>query len=159
MKLWISLISLTLGPVACWIGCLPIGLHRQALDHEAVNMPVDLAVGREYTGPFHQAFIPTHGKQFRLQIEPRFDTIEEALAALADFKATLVVRSEEGEILLNQQLTVQDFEEDTSPGCRWYATLDPTTPYAFLRHFSIDDKACTLTLSVKTPAPSLAGRE
>ena len=158
MKLIFSFLLTAIGLGACFLGCGPIGLHRRALAHEAANVPIDLSVPGEYRAEFNQDFRATHGKQFRFEMEPRFETADELYAAMEHFKATLLVRSESGETLLRKDLSVLDFQEDRSPGCRWHAPLDPFTPYAFIPSFDTKGDPCILSLTVKSPATDVGWR-
>jgi hypothetical protein len=156
--LLISIIPIGAGSFGTFIGHSLVHSYNDAINHEAARFPVDLSEPGDYRSPFVQKYVATYGKQFRFEIEPPFVSEEEMRTALKDFKAHILITKQDREIVFNEYLTLQNFLEDDSPGCRWYAPMQDFTPYVFFDAFDAISENSQLQLTVSSPAPVLKGK-
>ncbi|MBN1818030.1 MAG: hypothetical protein JW828_11780 [Sedimentisphaerales bacterium] len=153
----LCIVILGVGVLCIYIGYGPVRLYDKALAYEAIRMPVDLSRPGHFEGVFRQKYIATHGKQFRFEVDPAFESEHQMLDAFKDFQATLTICKSNGEVVLSEVLSVYDFSDDLSPGCRWYAPMRDYTPYAFIPSFDAMGEVAKLTLDVQQGAVALEG--
>jgi hypothetical protein len=156
--LLISIILIGAGSFGTFIGYSLVHSYNDAINHEAARFPVDLSELSDYKTQFVQKYIATYGKQFSIEIEPPFISEQEMHTSLKDFKAHILITNQSGEMVFNEYLTLQNFLEDDSPDCRWYAPMQDYTPYAFFPEFDARSENSQLQLTVSSPAPLLKGK-
>ena len=141
--------------------------NDRRLNYEPANGEVDLSVAGKYEMPFRKKYQTKFGKQLRFEIEPRFATKQEMVAAFESFKAVLEIKSQDGETVTKSELVDVGATDDISAETEWFkpqdlgrvAPLDSTTPNAYLSDTGETGEQSTLILTVLSPVAEVAGRQ
>ncbi|MBN2377144.1 MAG: hypothetical protein JXD22_12130 [Sedimentisphaerales bacterium] len=129
-------------------------------DYEAVCLPVDLSVAKEYRGIFKQKYIPDHGKQLRLEVDPSFDSREEMVAAIGGVEVRILITKPGGEVVLDEQVKFDGSQFwDVADGgvCGGYAEIAANTPCLLYDLSGAGYEGCEFLLEVKQPSEGMAG--
>lgn len=136
-----------------------IRLYHNAIRYEAIRIPVDLSATGKYTGTFRQKYIATHGKQFRIEVNPPFTSDREMCEAVKGLSGELYIKGQSPDVKEIWPLVLGGAENDDSPGCRWSDDMEPFTPYLFVEAFDTKYEPCDFGLRVFESATAFKGRK
>jgi len=155
--------------------------YHDRRSYEAISLVVDFSMRGEYRGIFKQKFIPEHGQQLRLIVEPPFGTTEEIAVALRGLRGHFEIRRPDGNIARREEVVPENFVElykgsvireknvalPESPdeayklgfgGCCGYEAMPAYTPFLFYDFAGLRFDSYDFVFSVDEPADGMKGR-